>query len=71
MNSVENGRWGPYIKFAKAVVNLPRIEGAKMTSDQARTLTLEDVKAIIKKEIPDAFEPKAKAKPKAKPKAKK
>ncbi len=69
--SVENGRWGPYIKFAKAVVNLPRIEGAKMTSDQARTLTLEDVKAIIKKEIPDAFEPKAKAKPKAKPKAKK
>jgi hypothetical protein len=49
-------------------VNLPRVEGAKMTSDQARALTLEDVKAIIKKEIPDAFEPRAKAKPKAKTK---
>jgi DNA topoisomerase-1 len=66
--SVENGRWGPYIKYARAVVNLPRVEGAKMTSDQARALTLEDVKAIIKKEIPDAFEPRAKAKPKAKTK---
>lgn len=66
--SVENGRWGPYIKYVKAVVNLPRVDGAKMTSDQARALTLEDVKAIIKKEIPDAFEAKPKARPKAKTK---
>ena len=65
---MENGRWGPYIKYVKAVVNLPRVDGAKMTSDQARALTLEDVKAIIKKEIPDAFEAKPKAKPKAKTK---
>lgn len=56
--SVENGRWGPYIKFGKAIVNLPRVEGGKMTADHARSLTLADVKAIIEKEIPGAFDSK-------------
>lgn len=56
--SVENGRWGPFIKFGKAIVNLPRVDGGKMTNDQARTLTLADVKAIIEKEIPGAFDSK-------------
>jgi DNA topoisomerase-1 len=60
--SIENGRWGPYIKFGKAMLNLPKLDaGAKMTADQARTLTLEDVKAIIEKEIPGAFDVKPKA----------
>ena len=68
--SVENGRWGPFIKFGKAMINLPRIEGGKMTSDQALTLTLADVKAMIEKEIPGAFEAKKKA-PAKKPAAKK
>ncbi len=58
--SVENGRWGPYIKFGKAMLNLPKMDGAKMTADHARNLSLEDVKAIIEKEIPGAFEVKAK-----------
>ncbi len=58
--SVENGRWGPYIKFGKAMLNLPKIDGAKMTADHARNLSLEDVKAIIEKEIPGAFDVKAK-----------
>lgn len=58
--SVENGRWGPYIKFGKAMLNLPKIDGAKMTADHARSLSLEDVKAIIEKEIPGAFDVKAK-----------
>jgi DNA topoisomerase-1 len=56
--SVENGRWGPFIKFGKTIVNLPRLEGGKMTADQARSLSLADVKAIIEKEMPGAFEGK-------------
>ncbi|MEO6039399.1 MAG: type I DNA topoisomerase [Saprospiraceae bacterium] len=59
--SVENGRWGPYIKFGKAMINLPRMEGGKMTAEQAQTLTLVDVKAMIEKEMPGAFEAKKKA----------
>ena len=56
--SVENGRWGPFVKFGKAVVNLPRMDGVKMTADQALTLTLIDVKKIIETELPGAFDEK-------------
>jgi DNA topoisomerase I len=38
--SIENGRWGPYIRFGKAMLNLPKVDGGKMTADNARTLTL-------------------------------
>ncbi|MEZ4925400.1 MAG: type I DNA topoisomerase [Saprospiraceae bacterium] len=67
--SVENGRWGPFIKFGRAIVNLPKVDGAKMTSDHARTLNLQDIKKIIETEIPDAF--KAKKAPAKKATAKK
>jgi DNA topoisomerase-1 len=42
------------------MLNLPKIDGAKMTADHARNLSLEDVKAIIEKEIPGVFDVKAK-----------
>jgi DNA topoisomerase I len=58
--SIENGRWGPYIRFGKNMLNLPRVDGAKMTNDQARTLSLADVKAIIEQEMPGAFDKKTK-----------
>lgn len=58
--SVENGRWGPFIKFGKTILNLPKVDGAKMTADQVRTLNLEDIKKIIEAEIPGAFAPKKK-----------
>ncbi len=57
--SIENGRWGPYIKYGKLIVNLPKLDaGAKMTADQARTLELAEVKAIIEKEFPGVFDAK-------------
>ncbi|MFN4257392.1 MAG: type I DNA topoisomerase, partial [Saprospiraceae bacterium] len=56
--AIENGRWGPFIRFGKNMVNLPKIEGARMTTDQARTLSLEDVKKRILEEIPGAFDKK-------------
>ena len=57
--SIENGRWGPFIKFGKLIVNLPKLDGgAKMTADHARTLDLPGVKAIIEKEYPGVFDAK-------------
>ncbi|MBL7808024.1 MAG: type I DNA topoisomerase [Saprospiraceae bacterium] len=70
--SIENGRWGPFIRFKKDNLKLPPVDGVKMTADMALSLTLADVKAIIEKEIPGAFAAKAGgAKGKAAPKGKK
>ena len=68
--SIENGRWGAFIRYGKLVVNLPKTDEGKMTADHARTLSLEDVKAIIEKEYPDIFKKKATTKTKAPAKAK-
>lgn len=63
--SVENGRWGPYIKFNKKLINIPKVNDQKVTSEIAAGMTLEDIKKIIEAQIPNAFEKKTKAKPKA------
>lgn len=60
--SVENGRWGPFIKHGKNMYNLPKVDGAKMTADQARALSLEDVKKIVEQAAPGAFDAKPKGK---------
>lgn len=57
--AVENGRWGPFIRFGKNMFNLKR-DGKKMTAEEAAALSLEEVKKMIEAEIPDAFAPKAK-----------
>jgi len=54
--SVQNGRWGPFIKFGKVNVKLPKGKDGKMTSEEAKELSLEDVKAIIEEELPGALE---------------
>ncbi len=60
--SLENARWGPVIKFAKKVISLPRKDdGTRSTAEEAAALTLEQVKAIIEKEVPGAFTKKTKA----------
>jgi DNA topoisomerase-1 len=59
--AIENGRWGPFIRFGKESVALPKTENGKMTSDQAGQLSLEQVKAIITEAFPEAFTPKKKA----------
>ena len=58
--SIENGRWGPFIRFKKKQISFPRIEsdGSKVTAEQAKMYTLEAIKAIIEKEVPDAFKKK-------------
>ena len=59
--ALENGRWGPFIRFKKKSVKLPKIGGNRMTPEEAAELSLEQIKAFIVAEIPDAF-PKKKAK---------
>lgn len=61
--AVENGRWGPFIRFKKKSIKLPKNKDDKrMTSEEALELTLEDVKKYVEAEIPDAFKkPKRKA----------
>ncbi len=69
--SVENGRWGPTIKFKKKFIKLsPREDGEKWTTEQALALSVEQVKAMIEEVIPGAFTKKASAKTKPAAKAK-
>lgn len=57
--SVENGRWGPFIRYnKKKPIKLPKVEGKRMTSEQAKDLTLEEVKSVVLEEYPDAFKKK-------------
>ncbi len=59
--SVENGRYGPYIKFGKENVYLKRGTKKITELEEIQKLSLEDVKAIISEQIPDAFVEKKKA----------
>ncbi|MEZ5046336.1 MAG: type I DNA topoisomerase [Chitinophagaceae bacterium] len=54
--SVENGRWGPLIKFNKKQLKLlPKADGAKYTPEEAALLSLDDVKSMIVAQVPNAF----------------
>lgn len=67
--ALENGRWGPFIRFGKKMVKMGRkADDSKYTPDEAAMLALEDVKKMIELEIPGAFAKKDK-KPAAKKKA--
>ncbi len=71
--AVENGRWGPFIRFKKKSIKLPKNEeGKRMTSEEAKELTWEQVKAYIEEELPGSFKEKKKkaTKKKAAPKKK-
>ncbi|MFN4006490.1 MAG: type I DNA topoisomerase [Chitinophagaceae bacterium] len=58
--SIENGRWGPFIRFGKHMLKLAKKEdGTKYTNEEAATLSLEAVKAMIASELPGAFTQKA------------
>ncbi len=45
--SIENGRWGPFIRAGKQAIKLPLVNGMRMTAEQAKRLTLEEVKTIV------------------------
>ena len=58
--TVENGRWGPYIKFNKKMLKLT---GKKYTSEEAALLSLDEIKKMIEAQVPNAFEKKTKKAP--------
>jgi DNA topoisomerase-1 len=61
--SIENGRWGAYVRFGKKMLKLGRKEGGeKYTPEEVAALPLEEVKKMIEAQVPNAFAKKAAAK---------
>jgi DNA topoisomerase-1 len=59
--SIENGRWGPYIRFGKKMVKMGRKDsGEKYTAEELTGIALDEVKKMIEVELPDAFKKPAK-----------
>ncbi|MEL6389465.1 MAG: type I DNA topoisomerase [Bacteroidota bacterium] len=45
--ALENGRWGPFIRFKKKSIKIPREKGEKLDPEKLKEWTLEDVQKII------------------------
>lgn len=58
--AIENGRWGPFIRFGKEMLKLKSEDGIKFTPEELKALSLEDVKKMIEAQIPGAFDKKSK-----------
>lgn len=59
--SVENGRWGAFIKFNKKMLKITgKTGGGKYTPEELQLLTQEDIKKMIEAQVPNAFAKKAK-----------
>jgi DNA topoisomerase-1 len=73
--ALENGRWGPMIRFGKKMIYLPKKEdGSRVTATEASAMTLENIKEIIETQFPGSFSKKKAAtskKPVSKPTKKK
>ncbi|WP_442795059.1 type I DNA topoisomerase [Pelobium manganitolerans] len=63
--AIENGRWGPFIRFGKQMLKLGKnpATNEKYTAEELREVSLDDVKKLITEQVPDAFETKAKKAP--------
>ncbi|MEE1944173.1 type I DNA topoisomerase [Pedobacter sp. KR3-3] len=63
--AIENGRWGPFIRFGKEMLKLGNNSATKQkyTAEELASISLEDVKKLIVAQVPDAFEPKKKKAP--------
>jgi DNA topoisomerase-1 len=54
--SLENGHWGPLVKYGKKLIYIPKKEdGSRTTVEEAKALSLEAIKAIIETQVPGAF----------------
>ena len=54
--SIENGRWGPFIRFKKANIKIPKkANGEKYTAEELSVISFEEVKKWIEAEDKDAF----------------
>jgi DNA topoisomerase I len=54
--AIENGRWGPFIRFQKKMLKLDKKkDDTKYTPEEAAVIELDDVKKMIEAQIPGAF----------------
>ena len=60
--NIENGRWGPFIRFNKKMLKMGRkADGGKYTPEELADIDVEEVKKMIEEQVPDAFAKKTKA----------
>jgi len=60
--SLENGRWGPYIKFGKKMLKVTKkLDDTKYATEELAVVPIEEVKRMIELQVPDAFAKKTKA----------
>ncbi|KAF0242635.1 MAG: DNA topoisomerase, partial [Chitinophagaceae bacterium] len=65
--SIENGRWGPFIRFQKKMLKLGKQQdGNKHTAETVALIELEDIKKMIEEQVPGAFTKKTKTATKGK-----
>ena len=61
--SIENGRWGPFIRFGKKMLKLGRKkDGEKYSVEELTNLPVDEVKKKIEQQVPGAFSKKAASK---------
>ncbi|MFZ1527256.1 MAG: type I DNA topoisomerase [Ferruginibacter sp.] len=64
--AIENGRWGPFIRFGKKMMKLGlNKEGKKYSAAELTGIDIEEVKKMIEAQDPAAFQKKGAAKKKA------
>ncbi len=60
--SLENGRWGPFIRFNKKMLKLGRkADNEKYTAEELVDIDVENIKKMIELQVPGAFTKKVKA----------
>jgi DNA topoisomerase-1 len=60
--SIENGRWGPFIKFNKKMLKLgKKADNTKYTAEELAEIDVEEVKKMIEAQMPNAFAKKTRA----------
>ena len=58
--AIENGRWGPFIRHGKKMLKLTgKPGGGKYTPEELEAIELDEVKKMILKQDPKAFDKKA------------
>ncbi len=67
--AIENGRWGPFIRFGKKMLKLTYGPNGKYTSEELAVIELDEVKKMILTQEPKAFNKKTTAKKTAAKKA--
>ena len=61
--ALENGRWGPFIRFGKKMLKLlPKADKSKYSAEDLAVIELDTVKQMITAQDPKAFEKKSTAK---------